>query len=123
MEFLNDLVDRFWIFISDYQQQTEENNDFFLDIFRSIIHLFLKWIADGWSFLFGEFTTFIYSLLFDNYDSTVNTGKFAVDRIFSFQPSGDVFSFDMIYFFFGCIFTIFIFKFILNAFLSIVGKL
>ena len=63
MEFLNDLVDRFWIFISDYQQQTEENNDFFLDIFRSIIHLFLKWIADGWSFLFGEFTTFIYSLL------------------------------------------------------------
>lgn len=124
MEFLNNLIDDFWTFISNSQEGSESANSIFYNFFYSIFQLILKWITEGWSFLFGEFTTFIYGILFNNYGSTVNTGKYAIGRIFSFQSnSSDVFSVDMIYFFFGCIITVFVFKFIINILLKVLGML
>lgn len=124
MNTLSDFIDRVWQFIGGFAD-TMNDSDFSLyflirDKFFSLV---LQGISEGFSFLFGEFLNSIYRILFSNPQGTISTGKYAVGRLFSFNVSSDVFSIDMIYFFFGLILTIFIFKFVFQIFLKIMGLL
>ncbi len=124
MSTISDFIDRIWQFIGGTADLFNDSDYNILYVLRDkFFSLVLQGIAEGFSFLFGEFLNSIYRILFSNPDGTISTGKYAVDRLFSFNVSNDVFSVDMIYFFFGLVLTIFIFKFIFDLFLKFMGML
>lgn len=125
MDWLNNFIDDFWSNVSDFFSSEDEGLLYYtFEIIGSFFNLILQWISYGWSFLFDNLISFFYSIFFSNYEGTVNTGKYAVDSIFSFQNhSTSLFSVDMIYFFFGCVIMVFIFKFVLKIVLQLVGML
>lgn len=122
MEWFDNVLEDIWDSISQYFSSSSDDSLLspLYDFVQGLFHIITQLISHLWSFFFGEFTSLIYGMMFDNYDSTVSTGRFAVDQIFSFQShSNDVFTVDMIYFYFGCVITVFFFKLVIH----IVSKL
>ncbi len=124
MSTLSEFIDRIWQYIGGVSDLFNDSDYAIYYVIRDkFFALVLQGISEGFSFLFGEFLNSIYRILFSNPDGTISTGKYAVDRLFSFKVSNDVFSVDMIYFFFGLILTVFIFKFVFDLFLKFMGML
>jgi hypothetical protein len=124
MNTISEFIDRLWQFLGGFADSMNDSDYAIYYVIRDkFFALVLQGITEGFSFLFGEFLNSIYRILFSNPSGTVSTGKYAIGRLFSYNVSGDVFSVDMIYFFFGLVLTIFIFKFIFDLFLKIMGML
>ncbi len=123
MEWFDNIIEDVWYSISQYFSNSSDDNLLspLYSFVEGLFHIITQILTRLWTFFFGEFTSVVYNILFDNYDNTVSTGRFAVDRIFSFQGnSSDVFTVDMIYFFFGCIVIIFFFKLIVHIVLRLI---